>query len=583
MSRAVDAALVSAISSAEPFLAVGVLPKWRRKGYYHDYLHHPNCHVLTTIPKGYFHFSPACYSAPLPRWALSVDPAPLPTDSPPPAHAHWPLQLVLFYNAAGLSQLHDRIQDPDTYWHPLEETLRLHASGVAVPRDNESPGAFDARVRAAVSVFLPPPSVLPPCAQTLRWARRQGRRIFSDPVLPPPAAFVGRVSPLPPLLIPSVSTLPLALDPASLTYTDASQSGGGAPSGRSAAGAGPLGCGVFCPAIPPAHSDWPRELSFVVPACESNIVRGELSAILAAISTTGVPPDDPLHILTDSLTGLQLLQKHLRQPWLTTACPYRKLLQNILHAASERSGPTLIQKVRGHIGVRGNEAADALAKAGAAGKTPPPCALPEPEVTLPLFYVSVSAGPVDGTAGPADIAAGADAAPSDLDDRPPRPPDPATRADMLFSQVQSELLDSPSSSYAAKLAAQPSAPLFRFTSHCADILSKRPTSRLPASVRKVALQARYGVYPGQHRLHMLKKCSSPACPLCNYAFDTGFHGLLLCCNDKSLLSLACCQNYLRHDHSPPSCCGPHFCQRHPCRGQGGWLLFACQCRDPRSP
>jgi ribonuclease HI len=151
-----------------------------------------------------------------------------------------------------------------------------------------------------------------------------------------------------------VPSLPLAHDPLSFTYTDASQQS----AGESDVGSD-IGCGVFSPFL----SGPAREFYFRVPCSQSNIVRGELSAILHALLRLDPAPITPASIsatvLTDSLTSLQLLHKHLHRPWLTASCPYQPLLQAIVDAAAALPQGVRIRKVRAHFGIRGNEAADA--------------------------------------------------------------------------------------------------------------------------------------------------------------------------------------------------------------------------------
>ena len=169
-----------------------------------------------------------------------------------------------------------------------------------------------------------------------------------------------------------MGSLPLAHNPLAFTYTDASQRSSGADRRG-----GDLGCGVFRPSLPPVPPLDPadptppppatrREYSFCVPCSDSHIVRGELSAILAALtlhSQAACAARSPA-ILTDSLVSLQLLHKHIHRPWLTASCPYQPLLQAIVEAAAAFPEGASIRKVRAHNGIRGNEAADALAKAG---------------------------------------------------------------------------------------------------------------------------------------------------------------------------------------------------------------------------
>jgi ribonuclease HI len=419
--------------------------------------------------------------------------------------------------------------------------LLTHARIVSPQRPAETPAAFEARLDAAVQLTPPPASPLRPVSSSsLRWARRWSTKNLNSggassassavgtSLSPAPAAggvACPSLSPLAPLSIAVVATLPLACDPQSFAYTDASQFATPTPADTTApeaaddrGGGRHLGCGVFFPFLPAVHPQ--REYFFSVPATQSNIVRGELSAILAAIQHCPLPPSATLHILTDSLTALQLLQKHLSRPWLTASSPCQPLLQAICSAAAARSdGGITIQKVRAHSGVRGNEAADALAKAGVSCAAQH--ALPDSLCPHPPFFVSILNGSLGGNDPPTLLCA-ASAGAADAPERP------ASRTAMVAQYLWYNLVLCPQTALAERLGTQPSSPALAFSTHCAQVLHARPSKRLPYAAGKIARQARFGVYPGQHRLHLLGLCPSPACPLCSCKLDTGYHGLLNC-------------------------------------------------------
>ena len=101
------------------------------------------------------------------------------------------------------------------------------------------------------------------------------------------------------MVTPSYVALPLPprlFDPASIFYTDASQA-------DPASGTGPVGVGIHYPKLGVSRhfvaSDQPR-----------TVQRGELAGIWWAV--LNAPPNDPLHIASDSLTSSQ--QLHFRQP-----------------------------------------------------------------------------------------------------------------------------------------------------------------------------------------------------------------------------------------------------------------------------
>ena len=69
---------------------------------------------------------------------------------------------------------------------------------------------------------------------------------------------------------------------------------------------------------------------------------------------------------------------------------------------------------------------------------------------------------------------------------------------------------------------------FGFTAHCASVLAARPSKRLRSGDVQLCCQARFHVLPGQHRLHLMGRASSPRCLFCGHDRDTGFHTLLSC-------------------------------------------------------
>ena len=428
MYKAVSAAITSAITASAPFVGVAVLPDWHRKAARHMYENHPHCHILAQVDQGFFNFRPASYSPALAPFDLTSLPPAAPGDAPRrpgnSSHARWPLHLVLVYNQAGLDALHARTATP-TAWTALRQVLCSHASLVAAKRKNESPAAFAARVAKAVTVTPPPPGSLPSLpAPKRRWAHRWSAKNFATslptgaslPPVPPTRSPLDSPDTVPGVIM--VPSLPLAHDPLSFTYTDASQQS----AGESDVGSD-IGCGVFSPFL----SGPAREFYFRVPCSQSNIVRGELSAILHALLRLDPAPITPASIsatvLTDSLTSLQLLHKHLHRPWLTASCPYQPLLQAIVDAAAALPQGVRIRKVRAHCGIRGNEAADALAKAGVT--TDCTVDLPEPSCPDPTFFVyTPDSAPVSSTSPvlPSLQSPGAGGSPGRPGPDPPRHP-----------------------------------------------------------------------------------------------------------------------------------------------------------------
>ena len=69
----------------------------------------------------------------------------------------------------------------------------------------------------------------------------------------------------------------------------------------------------------------------------------------------------PLHFMTGSLTSLYLVDGYLVRPHLFCYHKHRWLVAAIAQNLLSRTASVRLTKVRAHIGVSGNEAADALA------------------------------------------------------------------------------------------------------------------------------------------------------------------------------------------------------------------------------
>jgi ribonuclease HI len=101
----------------------------------------------------------------------------------------------------------------------------------------------------------------------------------------------------------------------------------------------------------------------------NTILRAELSALVYALETYHARPT--LTIFTDSLCSIYLIKKILHRPHLLRHSKYRPQLERMAAVLRNRclnNCPTHIGKVKSHIGIRGNEAADKAA--GQAAITP---------------------------------------------------------------------------------------------------------------------------------------------------------------------------------------------------------------------
>ena len=96
------------------------------------------------------------------------------------------------------------------------------------------------------------------------------------------------------------------------------------------------------------------------------ILRAEMVAILATLKDTD--EDEPLHLYSDSLTSLQNIQKVVWRKGDARGVKESPLAKDIFRELHKRRAPTLLAKVRAHVGIRGNEDADRTAVGAADGK-----------------------------------------------------------------------------------------------------------------------------------------------------------------------------------------------------------------------
>jgi ribonuclease HI len=98
------------------------------------------------------------------------------------------------------------------------------------------------------------------------------------------------------------------------------------------------------------------------------INRAELSGIHQALIHEGSQLAETLHIYTDSLCSLSLIQRIINTPWTLRDSKHLFLLNDILNtlrSRSENGQRTCFHKVKSHIGIQGNEKADKKANEAA--------------------------------------------------------------------------------------------------------------------------------------------------------------------------------------------------------------------------
>ena len=104
----------------------------------------------------------------------------------------------------------------------------------------------------------------------------------------------------------------------------------------------------------------------ITTSCPSlhTVLHGELAAIHRALTIFGgtISPSEPLILMTDSLTGIYLIQQAIYTPERIRTHKHKQILTEIVHLLVSRTQPVEIYKVRAHTGVLGNEKVDKLAK-----------------------------------------------------------------------------------------------------------------------------------------------------------------------------------------------------------------------------
>lgn len=545
--RAVAWAQASAAQTKTPFLAVGVLPKWTSQKF--NALIQSGAgqtHILATIPRKFFNFVKASYIPQDPRLCClntnddtivsNSDAA----DSSP--HAHWPVQIVLFYNAAGLARAQNAGHFSTEHVSQLHGALLDHMQATA-------PGTTRSEAISHLTFSMPTTGSSPiPTKTHTNWGCKFRRKYFPrNPITlqrdtamesaPDTSACSGPVVPSRRPCDFAQAGLPLVHDQRQIIFCDASKQDG----------KDGLGIGVW-------HEASNLRLSLQADCFTDHITVGELLAILHAVRNP--PPDidaaTDLHILTDSLCALQTLARALHRPRHRASSYCDTIAADIIEVAFLRMGRTRFGKVPAHAGVFGNEQADKLAKRALLNESTETYPdLPIPISSTLRFQLCLPSPPADTPAdrrfGPLPHTVSAPARPfpdpPNYANNPTPGPDPITRASGLAHAHEENLkrlsalpATTPTAKNARRLAQAALSGTWRPTADLYTVLHERGPNRHWPSRRRATLQVLHGSLPCQRaRARWAASSSAPdtpttasACLLCNSCPDDTYHCALSC-------------------------------------------------------
>jgi len=329
LHKALKWAVQSTYMEGHPQVHVLVYPVWRGEPY-KKWLAHPRVHRLCRIPQGKFDFIP-----PDNFTGVTVDRRRQCTK--------WEVDLLLVANPAGLRQ---------RFSHA---TVQSYIGGAAAWLAGQ-PVRTD-----------PPPREMWEEEQARPKGMPRSTRVFDAGQLgdmaPPPDPPLGLPDDYaePALTLPQLARDDLRYDKNAYVYTDGSLIKAVLPDGSS--------CQKIGAAV---HDAVETATTLVDPMTRGGvnhtIMRAELAALHAALTLYDDRED--LKILTDSQSSIHAILNELHRPMRTANHLHRETLEAIagLLVGRDRRGlHTTILKVRSHIGVRGNEVADAAAKLQALG------------------------------------------------------------------------------------------------------------------------------------------------------------------------------------------------------------------------
>ena len=251
--------------------------------------------------------------------------------------------------------------------------------------------------------------------------------------------------------------------------------------------------------------------------------------------------------------GLLLINKAVFDPASVSTHAHAGVLQEIAARLRARTIPTTLGKVRGHVGVAGNERADACANKGAADDAPPaPDGLPPPgggargagprvcfADAAPLLErqhdPDERADPPDD--GPDDLAEAATPMDTDAPAAPsnPAPPGGESEPQTFYDDIRSRVLRGLVRRRALRPAVKETAlRLQRLFGPGLNRVALKPSSYFLSSAAKVTtyartlcLKLRYNATFAGWKRHKCHQAASPNCELCG-AFDHDFHTVADC-------------------------------------------------------
>jgi ribonuclease HI len=299
MDKDVHFSVMAAADSTKPYMAIHILPDWQMTAY-KKYAGH--MHLLTKIPRHMFKFKTPDHWKGVQTYA---------------ATPRWEVNLWLIYNNAGLEQ----------YWNQS----RVEVEAELLEQDLGGP-------------------------LTWRWPRQR-----QDTHVKLTTAYK-RLPDTPsrrPKLIPNHyqprEATSIRTFPGLHLYTDGSAIEG--EDGRAYIGAG----------LYDATHDTSYHINPMGKGPTNTVPRAELAGLLGACQHACALqhiPNDTVHIFTDSLTSIHQLRRMYREAYQLRDHKHRDLLKAILDqitCLTRRNIQVRMWKVRGHIGIDGNEKADVAA------------------------------------------------------------------------------------------------------------------------------------------------------------------------------------------------------------------------------